>query len=130
MGGSTRTFQFIIDGGGVEIADGIAGDIWIPFACTLTAWRIMANAFVSPATTGAIKLDIWNDAEGNFPPTNADTITNAHEPEIPASGVYAEDDAITDWIGEALSAETTLRINVDSCTSITRCTLAFKVSVP
>jgi hypothetical protein len=80
--------------------------------------------------SGAIKIDIWKDAEGNFPPTDADTITNGHEPEIAASGVYAEDDDIADWVGEAIDAESTLRFNVDSCATITRCTIALKVTVP
>jgi len=80
--------------------------------------------------SGAIKIDIWKDAEGNYPPTDGDSICNGHEPEIAASGVYAEDDDVADWTGEAIAAESTLRFNVDSCATITRCTLSLTVSVP
>lgn len=107
-----------IDGGGSAISTGIKGDIYLPFACTLTAWTLLADV------SGAIKIDIWNDTYANFPPTDADSITNAHEPEIAASGTNAQDTNITDWSGEALTAGSILRFNVDSCTTITRCTLA------
>jgi hypothetical protein len=112
------SINFIIDGSSAPIQAGVAGDIYIPFALTLTGYTLLADQ------SGAIKIDIWKDTYANFPPTDADTITNGHEPEIAASGVKAQDTDIADWSGEAIAAGSTLRINVDSCTSIQKCMLA------
>jgi hypothetical protein len=115
-----RVVNFVIDGGGYEIPTGIQGDIMIDHACTITSWTLLADQ------SGAIKVDIWEDVYDNFPPLGAgedDSICNAHEPEIAASGVKAQDLDIADWSGEGLSAGSILRINVDSVTDITRCTL-------
>jgi len=123
--GAIRCINIVFDGGGSEIADNSYVDVWIPWACTVMAWRLMADQ------AGAIKIDLWSEADGaaNFPPADGNSITNAHEPEIAASDDYAEDDDVTDWSGEALAAETVLRASVDSCTTITKCTLALKVKV-
>lgn len=118
------TINFIIDGGGSAITTGVKGDLVIDFACNIVSWTILADQ------SGAIKIDIWRDSYANFPPTDADTITNAHEPEIPASGASAQDTDLSDWITNppAITAGQTLRFNVDSCTTITRATLALKVA--
>lgn len=121
--GQIRSITFVIDGGGSEITDGIKGDLEIPFACTITAWTLLAD------TSGAIKIDIWMDTYANYPPTDADTITNAHEPEIAASGNKAQDTDLSDWGDVTIAAGQTLRFNVDSCTTITRCTLSLKALV-
>jgi hypothetical protein len=115
---SSGVINFIIDGGGEAISTGIKGDIYIPFACTLSAWTILADQ------SGAIKIDIWKDSYANFPPDNDDSITDGKEPEIAASATKAQDTDIADWSGEAITAGDSLRINVDSCTTITRCVLA------
>lgn len=118
------TLNFIIDGGGAAITTGVKGDVVVDFACNLISWTLLAD------TSGDIKIDIWRDSYANYPPTDADTITNAHEPEIPASGVKAQDTDLSDWITNppAIAAGQTLRFNVDSCTTITRCTIALKVA--
>lgn len=87
-------------------------------ACTLTAWTLLAD------TSGAIVIDIWKDTLANFPPTDADSMCSGKEPTIAASGTNAEDTSITDWTTDDISAGDILRFNVDSCTSITRVTLA------
>lgn len=115
------TLNFVIDGGGAEIADGVKGDIVVDFACTLVAWTLLADQ------SGAIKIDVWVDSYANFPPTNDDSICNGHEPEIAASAAKAQDTDIADWSGEAITAGSVMRFNVDSCTTITRATLALKV---
>lgn len=117
------TINFIIDGGGSAITSGVKGDVVIDFACNIISWTLLAD------TAGAIKIDIWRDSYANFPPTDADTITNAHEPEIAASGVKEQDTDLSDWITNppAITAGQTLRFNVDSAATITRCTLALKV---
>jgi len=119
---SVAVINFVIDGAGVEITDGIKGDIRVPFACTVNAWTLLADA------SGAIVVDVWKDTLANFPPTNADSMCSGKEPTIAASGTNAEDTAITDWTTDDITAGDVLRFNVDSCTTITRCTLALKVT--
>jgi hypothetical protein len=120
----TAVIEVTFEGNGIPITTGIKYDKWIPFACTVKSWRLMADQ------DGAIVIDIWNKADGaaNYPPTNGEAMPGAgKEPTISASDDYAEDDAITDWTSDDIAAESTLRFYVDSCTTITRCTLALKV---
>ena len=71
-------------------------------------------------------MDIWKDTYANYPPDDGDTITGANEPEIAASGVKDQDSTLTDWT-KSISAGDVLGFNVDSCTTITRCTVSLKV---
>lgn len=119
--GQYSTINFIIDGGGAAITTGIKGDLVIDFACALSAWTLLADQ------AGAIKVDIWRDTYANFAPTDADSLTNGHEPEIAASGDKAQDTDLSDWTDATLDAGNVLRFNVDSCTTIQRATLALKV---
>jgi hypothetical protein len=118
--GSVGTINIVIDGGGSAITTGVKGDILVDFACTLNAWTLLADA------SGAIVVDIWKDTLANFPPTDADSMCSAKEPTIAASGTNATDTTITDWTTDDIAAGDILRFNVDSCTTITRVTLALK----
>jgi hypothetical protein len=109
--------QIVIDGSGSTITTGIKGDVRVPFACTLTGWTILADQ------SGAIVIDVWRDTLANFPPTDADSITNGNEPEIAASGTNAEDTDLSNWTDVTLDAGDILRFNVDSVSSFTRVTL-------
>ncbi|OQB40345.1 MAG: hypothetical protein BWY06_01234 [Candidatus Latescibacteria bacterium ADurb.Bin168] len=115
------TLNFIIDGGGSKITSGEKGHLVVDFACTIEAWTLLADQ------SGAIKIDIWKDSYSNFPPTDSDSICNGHEPEISASGSKAQDTDLSDWGSVSINAGDILAFNVDSCTSITRCTVALKV---
>lgn len=116
---TSGAFDVQIDGGGAVIATGIIGDVYIPFDLTLTGYTLLgAN---SP---GAIKIDIWKAPYASFPPTNADSICNGHEPTIAATATAAQDLDISDWSGEAVTAGSVLRFNVDSCTTLVRALLS------
>ncbi|MFA5048493.1 MAG: hypothetical protein WC516_05730 [Patescibacteria group bacterium] len=116
----TSGLEYMIDGGGAEIADGIAGWLEVPFDCTIKACRLFADQ------AGAIKLDIWKDTYANYPPNNDNTITGANEPEISASGVKDEDTTLTSWT-TSLSKGDVLYFNVDSCTTIQKCLVSLTV---
>ena len=118
--GEYFTINFIIDGGGAEITDGIKGDMVVDFACTIINATLLADQ------VGSIVVDIWKDVYASFPPTNADTITNVTPPTI-AAGTKSQDAALVGWI-TAIVAGDVLRYNVDSCATITRCTVALKVA--
>lgn len=110
---------FIIDGAGAEIAVGEHGHLRIPFKCEIVKVTLLADQ------TGSIKIDIWKDTYANFPPTNADTITGANEPEIVA-GVKDEDGTLTNWT-KTINEDDILAFNVDSVTDITRVMILLEV---
>lgn len=125
MSGNQKTaaLGYFIDGGGAVITTGIAGmGLIVPYACTIVDWTITADV------SGAIKIDIWRDTYANFPPTNADSITNGFEPEITASGTKAQDTDLSNWTSVTINAGDILYFNVDSCTSITKALLVMKVT--
>jgi hypothetical protein len=116
----TRTIPFIIHGGGSTIATGVQGDLHIPFACTITAVTMLADQ------SGSIVVDIWKDTYGNYPPTVGDTITASAKPTI-SGAVKSQDSTITGWT-TSISANDTLRFNVDSVTTLTRVSVHLTVT--
>lgn len=117
---ATETIQFIVDGGGALIVTGIKGDLEIPYACTITAVKLLADQ------TGSIVVDIWKDAYANYPPTDADSITAAAPPTI-TTAVKSSDATLTGWT-TTVNAGDILRYNVDSVTSIERVTISLTVT--
>ena len=118
-GGSLFYVNFIIDGGSTAITAGQKGHIEVP-AGTIIAWRIL------PDQSGSIKIDVWRDTYGNFPPDNADSLCNGHEPELSAAA-KAEDTDLSDWTSVALVEGDILGYNVDSADTVERVTLSLKV---
>lgn len=113
------SITFLISGGGSTVATGVAGDLTIPFNCTITEWTLLADQ------TGSVVVDIWKDTYANYPPTVADTITGSAKPTISA-GVKGQSSTLTGWT-TTITAGDTLRFNVDSASLITRVTLSLKV---
>ena len=113
------TIQYVIDGGGDAITTGIKGDLEIPFACTITAATALADQ------TGSIVVDIWKDTYANYPPTDADSITAA-APVTISSATKSQDTTLTGWT-VSVTAGDTLRFNVDSVSTVTRCVISLKI---
>lgn len=109
----------IFNGGGSAVPANSKGDLMIPFACTITAVTLLADQ------SGSIVIDIWKDSYANYPPTVADSITAAAKPTI-TTAVKSQDTTLTGWT-TTLAAGDTLRFNVDSATTITRCALILTV---
>lgn len=114
------SITFIIDGGGSAITTGIKGDLEIPFACTITRATMLADQ------SGSIVVDIWKDTYALYPPTDADSITASAPPTI-TTATKSQDSTLTGWT-KAIATGSTLRFNVDSCTTIEVCTLALKAT--
>ena len=112
--------SFIIDGGGAAITTGIKGDLEIPFQCTITAATLLADQ------SGSIVVDIWMDTYAAYPPTDADSITSATPPTI-ATATKSQDTTLTTWT-KAIPSGSTLRFNVDSCTTIQRVCVSLAVT--
>ena len=115
---NARTFAipFIIDGGGATITTGVKGYVEVPVGCTITAARALADQ------SGSIVVDIWKDTYANYPPLDADSIT-ASAPVTISSATKSEDTTLTGWT-TSITAGDILGFNVDSCTSIQRCTIS------
>ncbi|MBA7679255.1 hypothetical protein ES703_87542 [subsurface metagenome] len=111
---------FVIDGGGSVIAIGEKGYLRVPFAGEIERVTLVADQ------VGDIKVDIWKDTYGNFPPDDDDTICGANEPEI-SSAQKDEDSTLTDWATSLLEGDI-LAFNVDSCTTITRVTVGLRLA--
>lgn len=116
----TRTITFIIDGGGSAITTGVKGYLEIPFACTINQVTMLADQ------SGSAVVDIWKDTYANFPPLDADSITAAAVPTI-TTATKSQDATLTGWT-TAIAAGDILGFNVDSATTVTRVTLALKVT--
>jgi len=115
----TLTLTFIIDGGGSAITTGQKGHLEIPFACTIQAATLLADA------SGSIVIDIWKDTYANFPPTDVDSITASAPPTL-SSAQKSQDTTLTGWT-TAITAGDILAFNVDSVATVTRITLSLKV---
>lgn len=110
-----RAIEFIIDGGGSAITAGIKGDVEVPFACTITAWRVFADQ------AGTITVGIWKDSYANFPPVVGDLLVS------PA--LSAADHAQATGLSLALAAGDILRFNANATpASVTRVTVSLTVS--
>ena len=118
----TCALTFVLNEGGSVLTTGTKGelDLYVPFACTITAATLTANE------SGSIVLDIWKDSYANFAPTVADTITASAKPTL-SSAQKAQDATLTGWT-KSIAAGDILRINVDSVTTITKCTLSLTVT--
>lgn len=118
-GSGVASIELVIDGGGSVITTGIKGFVEVPFACTITAVRLLADV------SGSIVVDIWKDTYANYPPTVADTITAAAKPTISGAN-KSQDTTLTGWT-IAIAAGDILGFNVDSATTVTRVTLSLTV---
>jgi len=107
--------NLLIGSGLSEVPTGVVGYLEIPFPCTITGWTLYADQ------SGDIKIDIWNDTYGNYPPLDADTITGANEPEISSSD-KAYDNTLSGWTA-SLAKDDILGFNVDSVATIEQVTL-------
>jgi hypothetical protein len=112
---STGAISYIIFGNGSAITTGIKDDIIIPFNLTINSITLLADQ------TGSIVVDIWKDTYENFPPTDSESITASATPTI-TTDIKSTDSTLTGWTKTCVAGDI-LRINVDSCTDIEKCTV-------
>ena len=123
-----RTVGFVIGNGTDEITTGLKGfSPPMPYAGTITKWTILSIDESGPATAGAIVLDVWKDTYGNYPPTDADTITGGNEAEVTASASKAQDSTLTDWT-LSVSVGDIFGFYVDSVSDFTKILFALEIT--
>lgn len=109
--------QMVIDGGGSVITTGIKGDFRMTHAATITEWNLFADV------SGSIQIDLWKDTYGNYPPTDADSITGSQPIAMSGFSFFAASGTgISSW-NKTLNSGDIIRVNVDSAATITRVTL-------
>lgn len=108
--------EVVLDGGGVALTTGVKGFIEVPFACTVTGWRLVADQ------SGSIVVDVWKDTYANFPPVDGDRIAGTEKPTL-SSAQKAEDTNLTTWT-TALAKGDWLAFEIESATTVTRVTLS------
>ena len=111
----TRGIEIPYSRDGVVIPTGVLLDFEIPFKCTITAARLVADQ------TGSIAIAVWKDTYANFPPTAADLIDTFSI----SSATKSEETGLA----LAVAAGSWIRLNVNSCASITRFTLSLTATV-
>lgn len=115
-----QTTEIPVGDGTNALSTGVYIDHRWAMAGTIIKVWILATKFTS-GTTGSVVFDLWKDTYANFPPTVADTITASAKPTL-SSAAKTEDSTLTGWT-KTFSAGDTLRVNVDSASTITLCTL-------
>ena len=119
--GGPTPIIFQIGNGSNEITPGAEGWVQIEQTGTLTEWSLLADQ------TGSITVDVWKDTYTNYPPTDADSITNGHEPSL-SSAQKAEDTDLTDWSAQTVNDDDVLKFYVDSATTVTKVQLELMLS--
>lgn len=111
------------DGGGSAISTGLKSWVRVPMACTIQDVEMVADQ------SGSIVVDIWKGtySAANLPtaPTSSASICASAKPTISSSN-KSQDVTLTGWT-TSISAGDYLYFNVNSCTTITKCTIALKV---
>ncbi len=116
--GSPRTMIVIFNGNPL-LTPGIAGDVTVHFTCDIKKWTLLGDI------SGDIAIDIWKASYAVFPPSVADTITAGAQPVLIGSAKNS-DDTLPGWT-TAITAEDTLRFNIDSVTDLSKVTLAIQL---
>jgi hypothetical protein len=111
---------FAKDNSGAVLGTGIQGDILIPFACTITAVTLLADQ------TGSMVVDLWKLGYTSFPPTVGNSICASALPTISSASKY-DDTTLTGWT-TSINAGDVIRVNINSCSTITRFSLILNVS--
>jgi hypothetical protein len=122
LGLSTFQITVILGDGTNAIVNGAASKGWfkVAFACTVTAWELVADA------SGSIVIDIWKDTYANFPPTDADRIAGTDKPTL-SSVQKNTSTALTGWT-TSIAAGDYLGFEVESAATVKQVTLTLTVT--
>ena len=118
------TISIVLDGYGSGISTGIKADIEMGFAGAFASWALIADQ------SGTIIIDLWKTTYAAYVPGThpiaTDTICGTEHPTI--TSTYKNTGAtLTGWTTTFAKGDI-IRVNVDYCSTITRCTLALRVT--
>jgi len=122
-GFASRTigFSFIIDGAGTVLTSGSKGYVEIPVACTISGWTILADQ------SGSVIVDVKRSTYAGFPTTVS--IAGTEKPNL-ISQQNNNDFTLVNWGSKTLAQGDILEFVVASPVTITRVTVAFRMTIP
>jgi hypothetical protein len=112
------TVELVIDGGGSAITTGSKGYLEVSFACTVDSWTIVADQ------SGSIVVDVKRATYSAFPVTTS--IAGSEKPTL-SSATKNQDTTLSTWT-TSIAAGDILEFYVDSVSTVTRVTVALKVT--
>jgi hypothetical protein len=101
-------------------ATGARDYVYIPFACTITGWTILAEQ------SGSAVVDVWKAAYASALPTNADSIAGSEKPTL-SSAVKNQDTSLSTWT-TSVSAGDVLGFEVESASTLKKLTVVLHLS--
>jgi hypothetical protein len=107
-GFKTQTIGATVDGSGGTITIGQKGYVQIPYACTITGWRIITNA------TGTLVFDVDKAAAGTIPTVS---ITGSAKPTLGAGQQTTFSSTLTGWT-TTINANDMLGFTVDNAVTV------------
>jgi hypothetical protein len=116
--GQVVTINFVIDGGGDAITAGTKGYLVVDFACTINQVTVVSDL------TGSIVIDIEKSTYSGFPTTSS--IAASAKPTL-SSARKSQDTTLTGWT-TSIAAGDVLFFEVDSASTVTKVTVALKVT--
>jgi hypothetical protein len=115
----SRTINFILDGGGLELSTGSKGFIVVDFDSTIASWTLLSDVACS------LQVDIKKANTAAFP--NTVSIVGAAPPYL-TNEAARSNTVLTGW-NTTINTGDVLEIVVNSASLLTRATLALKVTV-
>ena len=115
----TRTINFIVDSGNIDMVAGIKGNLTIDVSGIIDSWKIFSEE------TGSIRVDILKSDYTSYPTFTS--ICGGNKPEI-NSGRKAFNDTLVGW-DTALRAGDVLRFDVDYSINIKRFLISLKLKL-
>ncbi len=119
---ATRAITFTVNGNGSAPSTGVAGDVYIPEACTITASTLIGSV------SGSIVLDVWAQLFTSGVPTVTQSIV-ASDPPTLTSAQSVQDVTLTGWT-KSIAAGTWMRVHVNSASTLTWAVLTLTITVP
>jgi hypothetical protein len=110
-----RSFGAVFDGGGSALTARTAPPGVIPFACTISAWNIMADA-------GTATINVWKVGTGTAIPTVSNKINTSGV--ALASGTAIHSTTVTDFTSTTVTAGDMYRIDLTTVATATMVTVS------
>jgi hypothetical protein len=107
----TRAITFTVNGNGSTVGAGVVGDLYVPYAGTITAVTMQANV------SGSCVIDIWAQAFASGVPTVTQSIV-ASDPPTLSSAQSSQDTTLTGWTTLIPFGGTWFRYHVNSATTV------------
>jgi len=119
--GDPGSLSWSIDGGGIAITTGNTTCAAVPTAATITGWIISASP------SGSIAFGVWKTAySASTDPTISDSIVASAPPTL-TTNKRARSSTLTSWT-TSIAADDILCFTVTSATTVTKATVALKVT--